>query len=181
MTSSFRKALDHTLGIEGGFSDHAADFGGKTRFGITEETARRHGYDGPMEDLPAKKAEDIYRDAYWGAAVLPCEDIAVWSESIAMELFDTAVNMGPVRAAWFFQEALNALNRDQKLYPDLEVDGWCGAATLGVLRYLPSRVDKSVCRKMLEVQQGIRYMDNMKRIPDQEAFARGWFKHRVTI
>lgn len=181
VTDSFKKALEHTLGIEGGFSDHDADRGGKTRFGITEETARRHGYTGRMDALPAEEAESIYRGAYWSAAVLPCEDIAIWSESIAMELFDTAVNMGPVQAALFFQVALNALNRDQSLYLDLTVDGWCGAVTLDALRYLPSRLDKSVCRKMLEVQQGNRYINIMKDHPDQEAFARGWFEHRITI
>lgn len=181
MSIAFKKALDHTLGIEGGFSDHAADLGGKTRFGITEETARRHGYTGQMKNLPASMATRIYRAAYWGAAVLPCEDIATWDESIAMELFDTAVNMGPVQAAWFFQEALNALNRDQSLYPDLTVDGWCGPATLDVLQFLESDIDKSVCRKMLEVQQGMKYMGIMKKKPDQEAFARGWFARRIAI
>ena len=40
---NFDTALKHVLQIEGDFSDHPDDPGGKTRFGITEDVARRAG------------------------------------------------------------------------------------------------------------------------------------------
>lgn len=48
----FEEALKHTLGIEGEYSDHPSDSGGKTRYGITEAKARAWGYDGPMSARP---------------------------------------------------------------------------------------------------------------------------------
>ena len=61
----FERALQHTLGIEGGFSADAADSGGATRWGITEAVAREFGYQGEMKDLPLEFAADVYRQKYW--------------------------------------------------------------------------------------------------------------------
>lgn len=44
--SNFKKAFEKTIIFEGGYSDHPYDPGGKTKYGITESTARSHGYKG---------------------------------------------------------------------------------------------------------------------------------------
>ena len=53
---AFEKLLKH----EGGYSDHAADPGGKTRYGVTEAVAREVGYKGDMRDLSLDLAKRIY-------------------------------------------------------------------------------------------------------------------------
>ncbi|MEN9903419.1 MAG: Bordetella virus, partial [Pseudomonadota bacterium] len=70
MTDAFDAAIADLLGIEGGFSDDPADSGGATRYGITEAVARRHGYTGPMREMPSDLARAIYRADYWDAQQL---------------------------------------------------------------------------------------------------------------
>ena len=129
--NAFDEAIADLLGIEGDYSDDPADSGGKTRFGITEAVARRHGYTGPMRELPAATAKAIYRADYWDAQSL--DTIAMLSYSIAWEIFDTGVNMGTSQAGEFLQMSLNAFNRQATHYPDIEVDGEIGPATIDAL------------------------------------------------
>jgi lysozyme family protein len=43
--------IEEVIGREGGYSNHPADRGGATRWGITEAVARAHGYRGVSADL----------------------------------------------------------------------------------------------------------------------------------
>src|SRR6056297_511042 len=52
----FDSIFNHIVDLEGAYSNHSADTGGKTKFGITEATARRNGYEGDMRELPKDKA-----------------------------------------------------------------------------------------------------------------------------
>ena len=85
----FDTAFNRLLGFEGGYSNDAADPGGKTRFGITEAEARRHGYEGDMKSLPLETAKAIYRPSYWDAC--KCDELP---EAIRYAVFDAAVNSG---------------------------------------------------------------------------------------
>lgn len=179
--TSFEKALKHTLGIEGKYDNDPDDRGGETAYGITERVAREWGYQGEMRKLPLRFAKEIYWAKFWNNRVLPCERVSEWDEAIALELFDTGVNMHPSVAAGYFQEALNAMNRNQTLYPDMIVDKWVGDTTLDALQHLPSDLDKSVILKMLNGQQCVGYMEIMDRDPVQEKYARGWIERRVGL
>ena len=59
--TKFENAFSRVLGFEGGYSDDPDDRGGKTRFGITEATAAKHGYTGHMEDITLNFAKHIYK------------------------------------------------------------------------------------------------------------------------
>ena len=48
--------IDALIEREGGYSNHPADKGGPTCFGITEAVARAHGYAGAMRNLPRDEA-----------------------------------------------------------------------------------------------------------------------------
>ena len=50
---------------EGGYVNHADDRGGPTNWGITQVTARAHGYDGDMQKLTRQQALDILNADYW--------------------------------------------------------------------------------------------------------------------
>lgn len=179
-TSSFDKALKHTLGIEGGYSNDPRDRGGKTRYGITEAKARAWGYTGEMRDLPLDLAKMIYREDYWD--IIKLGIVAEISEPVALEMFDTGVNCGIDKPVQFLQRLLNAFNREQADYPDIKVDGVMGRNTLAALTSFVMRRGshgQAVLVEALNSLQGAYYVDISERRPANEAFTFGWFANRV--
>lgn len=174
--------LDELLKKEGGYIDHPADRGGPTNHGITERVAREHGYQGDMQDLPIAEARRIYLERYWLAPKF--DQVEQISETIAGELFDTGVNMGPATAVRFLQRALNVLNLRGKTYPDITVDGQVGPATLAALAaFLKARGNEGqlVLWRMLNAQQSVRYIELAERDGAQESFQFGWQSKRVGV
>jgi lysozyme family protein len=166
---------------EGGYVNHPADRGGPTCWGITEAVARAHGYGGAMRAMPRAEAGTIYKRLYW---LRPRFDqVAKRSSSVAAELFDTGVNMGPAVAATFLQRGLTALNRNGADYGDLTPDGRIGPATLAALdAFLAVRRRSSgetVLLRALEAMQGERYLRLAEQRPANEAFLYGWLANRV--
>jgi len=172
--------IDAVIGREGGFSDHPADRGGATRWGITEAVARAHGYRGDMRAFPRDEAVAIYRRIYW---LRPGFDrLADIAPDVAAELFDTGVNMGPAVAVSFLQRALNALNRGASEYPDIVPGPRIDDATLAALTAFIARRKphgETVLMKALEALQGERYLDLAERRPANEAFLYGWLANRL--
>lgn len=172
--------IDEVIGREGGFSNHPADRGGPTRWGITERVARAHGYQGDMRRFPREEAVAIYRRLYWLRPGFG--RIAQHAPKVAAELFDTAVNMGPEVAVGFLQRALNALNRGGRDYGDVAVDRRVGPATLaalaGFLR-VRGRAGEAVLIKALDALQGERYVRLAEQRPANEAFLYGWLARRI--
>ena len=172
--------IDAAIGREGGYSDHPADRGGPTRFGITEAVARANGYTGAMQALPRATAAAIYRRLYWEKPGFA--HIDALAPTIAAELFDTGINMGPAVATGFLQRALNALNRDAVDYPDIAVDGLLGAQTEAAVRtFLAKRGPRgeAVLLKALNALQGERYIRLAESRPANELFLYGWLANRL--
>jgi lysozyme family protein len=170
--------IEAVITREGGYVADPADRGGATCWGITERVARRHGYVGPMRDLPKREAAAIYRQRYW--LVPKLDRIAVRAPGLAGELFDTGVNMGPAVAIGFLQRALNALNRGASDYPDIAVDGMIGPKTLAALDgFLARRSSEEVLIRAVDVLQGARYLALAEARPADEAFVYGWLGNRV--
>ncbi len=146
----FDTALTTLLKYEGGFSDHATDPGGKTRFGITEAVAREVGYRGDMRDLPIDLAKRIYKERYWDevrADELP--------EAVRYAVFDAAVNSGVRQAIRWLQRAVGV--RD---------DGVIGPITLSAVR---ATNPQALLRRFLS--QRLRFMTDL---PTWPTFGRGW-------
>lgn len=172
--------IDALIDREGGYVNNAADRGGPTCFGITEAVARAQGYRGAMRQLPREEAAAIYTRLYWTRPGF--SQVARRSASLAGELFDTGVNMGPAVAVTFLQRALTALNRNGKDYPDLVPDGRAGPTTLAALdSFLTVRGNsgETVLLRALEALQGERYLRLAERRPANEAFLYGWLANRV--
>ena len=164
--TSFSFAIKHTLKAEGLFSDHPADPGGKTMYGITEDVAREAGYTGDMKDLPKEVAITIYKRNYWD--LLKLDEIS--SKYVAAEVFDTAVNMGPHWAAIILQMAVVILGEQ------IEVDGKIGRKTLGVTNSLLPRYEKHLYAA-LNGFQFQRYVTLFESNPaNRRAFIRGWMR-----
>ncbi len=174
--------IDAVIAREGGYGEHRADRGGRTRWGVTEVVARAQGWRGAMRLLPRDEAVAIYRRLYWLRPRL--DAVAERAPRIAVELFDTGVNMGPAVAAAFLQRALNALNRGGSDYADLAADGRIGPATLAALdAFLATRADggETVLLKAIEALQGERYVALAEGRPANEAFLYGWLANRVGL
>lgn len=172
--------IDEVIGREGGYSNHPADRGGATRWGVTEAVARAHGYRGDMRGFPREEAVEVYRRLYW---VKPSFDqIAIRAPRVAAELFDTGVNMGPGTATGFLKRTLNALNRGEVDYDDIGTTPIIDAATLAALdAFMAKRgsAGETVLLKALEALQGERYVRLAETRPANEAFLYGWLTNRI--
>lgn len=174
------RLIDDVIGREGGYSNHPADRGGATRWGITEAVARAHGYRGDMRRFPRDDAVALYRRIYWDRPGF--DQIAALAPEIAGELFDTGVNMGPGVAVSFLHRALNALNRGASDYADIAPGARIDHATIEALAaFLEKRAPhgEAVLMKALEALQGERYLDLAERRPANEAFLYGWLANRL--
>lgn len=98
---TFDEAFDRLIGHEGGYSNHPADPGGETMWGVTLRVARAAGYQGPMLALPRCTAADIYRRQYWDA--ISADQLP---GAIRFDVFDAAVNSGVGQAVKWLQRAL---------------------------------------------------------------------------
>lgn len=172
--------IEELIEREGHYSNHPADKGGPTCWGVTEAVARAHGYKGDMRAYPREEAAAVYRRIYW---LRPGFDrIAGLAPALAAELFDTGVNMGPSVAAAFLQRALNALNRGASDYPDMPADGRIGERTIAALKAFLARRGRpggKVLLKAVEALQGERYLRLAEERPANEAFLYGWLANRL--
>jgi len=147
---NFNQAFEALLGHEGGFSDNPRDPGGKTRYGVTEAVARANGYTGDMKDLPLDFAKQIYQKLYWAA--IRADDLP---EALKFDVFDAAVNSGPVQATKWLQLALG-----------VDPDGVIGRVTLGAAK------DKNPAQTLARFNgYRLRFMTQLKTWP---VFGRGW-------
>ncbi|WP_339827553.1 glycosyl hydrolase 108 family protein [uncultured Parasphingorhabdus sp.] len=182
MTSSqdINMLIDEVIKLEGDYSNHPADRGGPTRWGVTEAVARAHGYAGDMRHFPREDAAAIYKRKYW---LRPGFDqIAQHAPDIAAQLFDTGINMGTGTASGFLQRALNALNRNGRDYEDISVDCAIGRKTLAALdAFLRKRgpQGKTVLLKAIEALQAARYIKLAETRPANQAFLYGWLANRI--
>ena len=164
MTPNFKKAFEELIGIEGGYVNDPTDPGGETKFGISKRSYPQLN----IKNLTLDQARHIYYRDFWQK--LQLDEILKYE--IALELFDTGVNTGKETAAMILQRALNLMNRDQKNYPDMAVDGAIGPVTLGAYR----KVDDRILLKVLNGLQFMRYVEICERKPSQEKYFNGWMK-----
>lgn len=177
---NINRLIDALIEREGGYSNHPADRGGATRWGITEAVARAAGYCGAMTALPREVARSIYRQRYWDGPGFG--RVAEVSARIAGELFDTGVNMGPAVACGFLVRALNGLNRGGRDYADVPASPVVDDGVMQALRAFMARrgaAGETVMLRALEAQQGARYLALAERRPANEAFLYGWLAARL--
>ncbi len=177
MTVNFETIMKRLLNIEGEFSDHPSDSGGKTRWGITKAVARANGYTGKMQDLPIETAMHIYRTQYWD--LMRLDDMHY---SVAYEMMDIGINMGISRAGRFFQCTLNVFNQKGKWYSDIVEDGIIGPMTIAAMRrYVQKRGGEGikVLAAALNAVQGSEYIDLAATYEKNEDFVYGWLLQRV--
>lgn len=164
------------MNIEGGYVNDPKDPGGETNHGITVAVARQNGYKGSMKDLPVELAQQIYyQDYIVKPGFTPMVEI---QPAVAEKLIDAGVNTGTTRPSRWFQSSLNTLSRGGTDYPQINVDGKVGPATIGAYQSLErKRGAVKACEltiKLLDAQQATYYTSlNMP------AYQVGWLDNRI--
>lgn len=74
------------------------------------------------------------------------------------------------------QTALNHINRNQRIYKDLKVDGWLGAVSLNALEIVLKRGEKQKLLKALNGEQYRKYVKIIEKNPEQEMNFVGWLE-----
>lgn len=182
----FVEAYTKTMGHEGGYVNDPDDFGGETYKGISRKynpswdgwfiVDAHKGHDDFHDNLAkdvllAQSVRNFYKERYFDPYV--GDDMP---DALAQEMFDTSVNMGVGRAVKFLQIALNMLNRNEKLYPDMVEDGDYGNTTHKALYTYLGVDSQENLLKIINILQGMHYINFMKKSPTQEKYARGWLK-----
>lgn len=193
--TDFSAAFDTVMGHEGGYVCDPDDAGGETYRGVArryhpswsgwghiDRIKRDLSDSGQLNRALAEDTElqqlvrTFYKQNYWDRF----QGDRLPHQELAEELFDTAVNMGTHRAVNFLQQGLNLLNRNQQDYLDIAEDGKLGPGTLGALTSYLDQDTPATLLKVMNILQGMHYIDYLRKSPAQEKFARGWFKRVAT-
>lgn len=169
---------------EGGekFTDDPDDAGGETRWGITKVVAYdnkplwpAHKWNGDMRTLPESLAYAIYKKDFWDS--LKLTEITYYSKLLTYLLFNIGVNSHPTVAGKHLQRALNLFNQEQKLYPDLLVDGHVGGKTLSTLDVFLKHRKREGLQVLVNTIAGFQttyYANIAEKKPSQEKYSYGW-------
>lgn len=156
------KALVKLFGIEGGYVNDPGDPGGETKYGICKRSYPHVN----IAALTIEQASEIYRKDFWGILRLD----RIQNQTIAEEIFDTAVNCGPGLAARITQRAINLTNYPES---DIYLDGQIGPKTIAAIN---NHRSPAALYKALNGLQFVHYMKIVEGNPKQEKFFRGWLK-----
>lgn len=182
MSATIEQIIDGIIEREGDgkYTDDPNDSGGPTRWGITERTARAHGYAGDMRDFPRAAAVRLYLALYWSAPGF--STVHLHHPELAVRLADFGVLAGPATAAKQLQRALNVLNRGGKDYQDMAVDGGIGPKTIAALKAFLKLRGADGCRVLLGMvaaMQSVYLVELAERRPKDEVFQFGWQLNRA--
>ena len=114
---SFDEAIGFVLEHEGGYTDHPADPGGATQWGVSLRLLHELGYDVDGDgDVDAVRRQALTKSGRpWpssGASWWDRYDYgSLGTQLVAEKVFDLAVNMGPAQAHRILQRALRASRR----------------------------------------------------------------------
>ncbi len=172
------KALSDLKRLEGYYSDHAKDSGGKTAFGVSQ--AYWPQYWAEWGGRPTwEQAQQFYIKEFWK----PLKLEAVHDQRIADEVFEQAVNLGHNRAIRFWQVSICLIRGAGAV----SIDGKVGPQTVNAT----NKLNGPDALRVSKVLNGLQFMyyiyrtnslDDVvalfKTMPkeDQKVFFRGWLK-----
>jgi len=151
---NFTTAVDHIFNDEGLYSDHAADRGGATKYGVTIHTLRRHrGREVSKEDVQALTVDEaltIYHAFYWEEG--HCPDLP---PQLRYFHFDSCVQHGTGGALRILQRAAGTVD-----------DGLWGPKT--------EKATSLMGLGSYAVERSLYYMRIIGGDHSQAVFANGW-------
>jgi len=155
----FDLAFEHILKVEGTqYTNHLADKGGPTKFGITLKAyqgSNPGANEESIKNLTVEQAKMFYVEHFWKP--LKCDLLT--DDRLALIIFDQGVNRGIGRIVKSIQKVLN-----------LTVDGVFGPKTLTELTLC--NANKVGLDIILDAQKS--YIEIVKANPSQVIFLHGW-------
>lgn len=154
---------------EGGYSNHAADKGGPTNFGVTQATYSRWlGREATIDDvknMTEEEAREIYESMYFTGP-----RIHTLPEPPQTLILDMSINHGPRNAIRMLQRTINLAE-----FGPCDVDGVMGPQT----RRLAERAANAMGNYFQNavVEERIKFYHKIvENNPSQEVFLRGWLR-----
>lgn len=189
----FDHAYNITLKHEGVYSDNAFDSGGQTYYGIArnfwprwpgwvevDKQIRMYGRPKPL--VPGSALEfdvrEFYRTNFWIGPKYHL--LASVFDALAIEVFDSGVNMGVHRSALILQCSLNILNRRGTLWPDIREDGGIGTETMSAVVSALQKRGRDKLYQRVNYYQAKIYIDLMRGNPEKYEEFDGWF-NRISV
>ncbi len=205
MREAFTMAHEFTAQWEGGLSDHPQDAGGITHYGVSytwlkqleannraelqkiansadgcnawDERVSPYDFsgDGRVDEADiractAEQAKELFHKHFW--LPLQCDSLPV---SLAVFLYDSAVNMGAPRAVRLLQECCNRVGEAHlDVFTPLSVDGIIGKKTCALACSLRAYGLDFYTARMCVRQRVQFYVRITQKNPQQKVFLRGW-------
>ncbi len=188
--ADFETSYYITNAIEGGYANDKDDKGGETYRGI----ARNFNMDWPgwkiIDSMKGQtgfpkcldsneELQHLVKKSYKEKEWAGIKGDKIQSQAIANEVYDNAVNMGIPTSIEYLQRTINILNRNQKIYPDIKVDGIMGDKTLEALNICIKSNGTNRVLNVINAYQVSHYLNVMEKNPVNEKYV-GWFD-RVEI
>ena len=152
---------------EGYFSNHAADKGGATAWGITRATLafwRKHVVSvEEVKALTQAEAAAIYRALYFDN-----HRIGLLPDEVEEQVFDFGVNSGPQVAIQALQECLS-----------IKADGAIGPTTVAATLVACRPDGGRALNRKLAVWRAMMIARIVRRDPSQVAFLAGWLRRTL--
>ena len=163
------EALEYLLAEEGGWSNHPADRGGATMYGVTQATYNawlkaKAKAPASVRNITQAEARELYRQEYWNAS--GCDRLP-WP--ISYITFDAAVNSGSSRSLKWTQAGLG-----------LVPDGTIGPKTIAAAQAVVASGDGK--RILAILDQRITFLARLVQSkPSQSAFLLGWWRRTSRV
>lgn len=187
--AEFKISKQAVLKLEGGHVNHPSDRGAETYKGITRRWyanwpgwkiidlhKNRPKFPSNLEKDDALQAlvDSFYEAEFWNSLNLSL----VNDQEVATEVFDIAINNGKDFAGRALQRTVNCMNKNQKLWKNIAVDGKIGPATISIVNQIK---DQKLIRKVLNLYQAWRFINLCEQDETQEDFFSGWIQQRVQL
>lgn len=170
IASDYERSIANVLVSEGGeiYTNHPADPGGPTKYGITLRDVRAYikpaATAADVRDLTRAQALSIYHDKYW---MHPCVRADALPAGLDYSVFDYGVNAGVARAGKVLRRLLSLATDDCRL-------------TDGVLKALGRRDPQGLIRA-LGAERRQFYERLIAARPSSLVFRNGWMARAQSV
>lgn len=155
-SARFLKAFEKIIYHEGGYSNHAEDRGGETKYGISNRSYPHLD----IKNITLDQARQIYYCDFW----IKGEYEQIIDECVSIKLFEISINTGTVQANNLIQRALRSTGKS------VVEDGIIGQITLKAI----NEVDPTDLLAALKSEAAGYYRLLAQANPSQKQFITGW-------